>query len=94
MDGEYDLLPGLADVEQVDTVSTTRVDVQSHLLVGILGADVGLGGEKERDVLLGGVESSRDLGHFGKKNVDEANRNLETFACEERRGKVGMESLP
>lgn len=62
--GENDLLPGLADVEKVDTVSTTLVDVRSHLLVGVLGADVGLGGEEEGDVLLGGVESSRDLGHF------------------------------
>lgn len=56
MDGEYDLLPGLADVEQVDTVSTTRVDVQSHLLVGILGADLRVGSKKERDLLLADVQ--------------------------------------
>ncbi len=62
--GENDLLPRLADVKEVNTVSTTLVDVRSHLLVGVLGADVGLGGEEERDVLLGGVESCRDLGHF------------------------------
>ena len=46
---EDDLLPGLANVEEVDTVSTTLVDVRSHLLVGVLGADVSLGGEEEGD---------------------------------------------
>lgn len=85
---EDDLLPGLADVEKVDTVRTTLVDVRSHLLVGVLGADVSLGGEEEGDVLLGGVESSRDLGHFGEDETDKGKGNLETFACKEKRRKI------
>lgn len=55
---EDDLLPGLADLEHIDTVSMTLVYEQSHTLVGIrvLGVDMRVGGEEDRGVLLAGVQ--------------------------------------
>ena len=61
-----DLLPSLAEVDEVDPVSAALVDVRKHCLLDILGADVRLGGEEEVEVLLGRVENRWELSgsHF------------------------------
>ena len=40
--GNHELLPGLGEVEVVDSVSCTFVDVVLHLLGAVLGANVNL----------------------------------------------------
>lgn len=80
--GEDDLLPGLSDVNDMDTCderygSTEGVraerrvwltvvspfpDVWQHVLLALLAADMALGGEHERNIIVGRVEDGRDLG--------------------------------
>jgi hypothetical protein len=45
------------------TISTTLVHVRLHVNIAVLGTQVGLGREKELDVLLGGFENSRQSRH-------------------------------
>lgn len=48
--GEHDLLPSLAEMEDVDAVSTTLPAVISHLEVLVLGTEVTLSSEHRLDV--------------------------------------------
>lgn len=55
---KLDLLDGLADVEDVDTIAVAAPDVGAHLVVAVGGADVDLGSEHALDVLLAGGKGS------------------------------------
>ena len=50
--GEHQLLPGLAQVDDVDTIGSSLPDVLSHLEVRVGGTNVDLGGEELLDILL------------------------------------------
>ena len=52
-----ELLPGLHEVEDVDTIPTSLEHVASHVLVAVGGASVGLASDQLGDVVLGGVEA-------------------------------------
>jgi len=58
---QNNFLPGLANVNDVNTIRATFPHVRLHMLFTILGSDVGLGREEELDILLGSFE---DRGQF------------------------------
>jgi len=58
---ENKLLPGLANVDDMDTVSSSLPNIGKHLLVAVLAANVGLRGQEELDLLIGCAE---DRGEF------------------------------
>lgn len=53
---EHDLLPRLANVDDIDTVGPGLPQVGLHVHLEVLCAEVALGSEEHLDVLLGGVE--------------------------------------
>ena len=57
-----DAVPGLADVEHVDTVGPGLPQVWLHVDLQVLAADVALGGEQHLDILGRGVEDGREVG--------------------------------
>jgi hypothetical protein len=61
--GEHELVPGLAEVHDVDAILTAFPHVALHLEVAVLGAEVATGGEHHLDVrlLLGELRQ-----HLGK----------------------------
>lgn len=61
-----ELLPGLADVDNVDTIGTPLPDVVLHSLVTVLGTEVALSGKEELDVVLSSLKSLGELvgSHF------------------------------
>lgn len=59
--GEDELLPGLAEVEEMNTVSSTLIYIVFHGLLAVLGSYVDLGGEHLGDVVLGCIEDAREL---------------------------------
>lgn len=61
--GEHDLLPSLADIEDVETVLATTPDVLFHGVLTVAGSGVDSSGEHHLDVFLLGVE---DLGKGGE----------------------------
>lgn len=69
--GENDLLPGLSNVDNVDSVLSSFEDVWSHLGVGVLGTDVGLSGQEHLDGLLVGIERGRQ---FRSRHIDGGER--------------------
>jgi len=58
---KLELLPGLADVDQVNTVGTTLVNVSLHSGLKTGGTEVSAGGQKTLDVLLAGVQGFGEL---------------------------------
>ena len=60
------LLPGLANVQDVDTVGPGLPQVRLHVHLEVLCAEVALGSEEHLNVLLGGVEDGGEVGgsHF------------------------------
>lgn len=58
------LLPDLADVDDVNTIGTALPDVVLHMLVAVLGADVAAGRQEHLDVGFGGLEGSGEVRHF------------------------------
>ncbi len=70
------LLPGLANVEDVDTVGPGLPQVGLHVHLEVLRAEVALGSEEHLNVLLGGVE---DRGEVGRGHLD--GLGTEAAAC-------------
>jgi hypothetical protein len=64
--GQDNLLPGLANVQDVDTVGPGLPQVGLHVNLEVLGTEVALGSEEHLNVLLGGVEDGGEVGggHF------------------------------
>lgn len=54
--GQVDLLPGLVEVDDVDTVGTGSSDVRLVAVLDVLGTDVGLSGQKELSVSLSKIK--------------------------------------
>lgn len=55
-------IPGLANVDNVDSVWAGLPEVVVHVNLQVLGAEVALGSQQELDVLSGGVEAWWELG--------------------------------
>lgn len=55
-------IPGLANVDNVDSVRAGLPEVVVHVNLQVLGAEVALGSQQELDVLSGGVEAWWELG--------------------------------
>ena len=70
---EHELLPGLANVEDVDTVVAAAPDVLLHAVVRVAGTGVDAGTEHHLDVLLLGLHGSRERcesrSHFDSFNT-------------------------
>ena len=64
--GKDNLLPGLANVEDIDTVRPGLPQVRLHVHLEVLCAEMALGSEEHLNVLLGGVEDGGEVGrsHF------------------------------
>lgn len=64
--GQNNLLPGLANVQDVDTVGPGLPQVRLHVHLEVLATEVALGSEEHLNVLLGGVEDGGEVGrgHF------------------------------
>lgn len=60
--GQDNLLPGLANVQDVDTVGPGLPQVGLHVHLQVLGTEVALGSEEHLNVLLGGVEDRGEVG--------------------------------
>lgn len=58
---EHDLLPGLANVDNIDTVGPGLPQVRLHVHLEVLCAEVALGSEEHLNVLLGGVEDCGEV---------------------------------
>jgi hypothetical protein len=65
--GEDNLLPGLANVQDVDTVGPGLPQVRLHVHLEVLAAEMALRSQEHLNVLLGGVE---DGGEVGRSHVD------------------------
>lgn len=59
--GEDNLLPGLADVEDIDTIDTGLPQVGLHVHLQVLATQVRLGSQEHLNVLAGGVENGRQV---------------------------------
>jgi hypothetical protein len=59
--GEHELLPSLADVDNVDTVVTTTPDVICHHGVGVTGSSMDTSTQHHLDVILLRLHNSRDV---------------------------------
>lgn len=61
-------IPGLANVQDVDTVGAELPEVRLHVHLKVLGTEVALSGEEHLNVLRGGVENRGELGrgHVGR----------------------------
>lgn len=59
--------PGLANVDHVDTVRASLVDVRLHVHLDVLCTEVALGGEEHLDIVGGSVEAS---GKVGRGHLD------------------------
>lgn len=59
-------VPGLANVDNVDTIWASLPEVWLHVHLEVLGTEVALGSEEHLNVLRGGVESRWEVGrgHF------------------------------
>lgn len=55
-------IPGLANVDNVDSVWAGLPEVVVHVNLQVLGTEVALGSQEELDVLSGGVEAWWKLG--------------------------------
>jgi len=60
-------LPGLADVDHVDTVRASLPEVRLHVHLEVLGTEMRLGGKQHLDVLRRRVE---DGGKVGGSHLD------------------------
>merc|ERR1719498_1075689 len=60
---DHELLPGLGDVEVVDTLLVSGVDVGLHLLGAVLSSNVDSGRKHESEILLFGFGVS-EVAHF------------------------------
>ena len=65
--GEDNLLPGLADVDDVHTILASLPEVRLHVNLEVLAAEVGLSSQEHLDVLAGGVE---DGGEVSGRHLD------------------------
>jgi hypothetical protein len=63
---EDNLLPGLANVDDIDTVGPGLPQVRLHVHLEVLCAEMALGSEEHLNVLLGGVE---DRGEVGRSHL-------------------------
>lgn len=63
---EDNLLPGLANVDNVDTIGPGLPQVRLHVDLEVLAAEVALSSEEHLNVLLGGVEDRGEVAgsHF------------------------------
>lgn len=59
-------LPGLGDVDHIDTIRASLPEVRLHVNLEVLGTDVSLSSEEHLNVLLGGLENIGQLrgSHF------------------------------
>ena len=59
-------IPGLADVDDVDTISTGLPEVVLHVNLKVLATEVALSSQQGLDVLAGGVHDGGQVGgsHF------------------------------
>ena len=55
------LLPGLANVDHIDTIGTGLPQVRVHVHLQVLGANVALGGQQVLNVLRGGSEAGGEV---------------------------------
>lgn len=62
-------VPGLANVQDVDTVGTGLPEVVLHVNLEVLAAEVALRSQEHLDVLAGGVE---DGGQVGGSHLDDS----------------------
>jgi len=64
--GKDNLLPGLANVQDVDTVGPGLPQVWLHVNLEVLAAEMALSSQEHLNVLLGGVEDGGEVGrsHF------------------------------
>lgn len=63
---DREAIPGLANVDDIDTVGTSLPEVRLHVNLKILGAEMGLRGQEHLDVLAGRVEDGGEVSgsHF------------------------------
>lgn len=61
-------IPGLANVQDVDTVGAELPEVRLHVHLKVLGTKVALSGKEHLNVLRGRVENRGELGrgHVGR----------------------------
>lgn len=61
-------IPGLANVNDIDTIRASLPQVRIHVNLEVLGAQVALSCEEHLNVLGGGVEDRGELrgGHYGR----------------------------
>jgi len=59
---QNDLLPGLANVDDVDTIGTGLPEVVLHVNLEVLGAEVALSSQEGLNVLAGSVEEGGQVG--------------------------------
>lgn len=61
-------IPGLANVDDIDTVGASLPEVRLHVRLEVLGPEVALSCEEHLNVLGGGVEDRGELrgGHGGR----------------------------
>lgn len=59
-------IPGLADVDNIDTVRASLPQVRLHVHLEILRAEMALGCQHHLNILVGGIECRRKVcgGHF------------------------------
>lgn len=64
---EHDLLPGLANVDNIDTVGARLPQVRLHVNLEVLGTEMRLSGKEHLDVLRRRVEDGGKVGgsHLG-----------------------------
>lgn len=59
---EHNLLPGLANVDDIDTVGARLPQVRLHVHLEVLGTEMRLGGKQHLDVLRRRVEDGWKVG--------------------------------
>lgn len=80
-------VPGLANVDNVDTVLASLPEVGLHVHLEVLGAEMGLSSEEHLNVLLGRVENCGEVGrsHLG--------RLFKLFGGEEQKLRARLEGM-
>lgn len=61
---DHHLLPGLGDVQIVDTLLVSGIDVWHHLLGAILGSNMDSGSEHKSEILRSGLGVRKVCAHF------------------------------
>lgn len=63
---ENDLFPGLADVDDVDTILTALPNIAFHVGIAVTASKMALGREQHFDVFLGWVKDAWKSRHFAE----------------------------